>query len=260
MTAPDLRTAASDVLDALTTSDPAIGEQLDVRADRLREALAAEATEPPPEPTSVLADLARCTPVTTWSDSPTSGLNGRWWCLVCGQIAPAGADKRDEDWHPVSCPWVRARRLRAGSAPNPQGADEPPRLERAYWELVEAATQVVGAYDDPDDESTDDVYGAIEVLREHIPDTPRRERLARLRDLRSAAVGAPDEPGDDDPCRGFVWIGQPMTSCDRCERPAWEHEGLDTPPDDPFSDAPSTVRPWGPEEAEAIRRKWGNLL
>lgn len=25
-------------------------------------------------------------------------------------------------------------------------------------------------------------------------------------------------------CQGFAWIGQPMTSCDRCGRPAWDHD------------------------------------
>ena len=25
-------------------------------------------------------------------------------------------------------------------------------------------------------------------------------------------------------CPGFHWIGQPITSCDRCGRPAWDHD------------------------------------
>lgn len=66
----------------------------------------------------------------------------------------------------------------------------------------------------------------------------------------------PTEPARPTACGGFVWIGQPFTSCDRCGQPAWEHQGLDQPPDDPFSDAPSTVRSWKPGEAEAIRSKW----
>lgn len=56
-------------------------------------------------------------------------------------------------------------------------------------------------------------------------------------------------------CRGFHWIGQPLTSCDNCGRPAWEHDGMDKPAV-PFSTAPSALVPWEPGEAEAIRRKW----
>ncbi len=55
---------------------------------------------------------------------------------------------------------------------------------------------------------------------------------------------------------GFVWLGQPFTSCDRCGQPAWEHTGIDVPDPDLFSDAPGGVRPWLPGEADAIRRKW----
>lgn len=75
--------------------------------------------------------------------------------------------------------------------------------------------------------------------------------------LRGVAAGPQATPDQEPVCGGFVWIGQPMTSCDRCGQPAWEHEGLDQPTADPFSDALSTVRPWKPGEAEAIRAKWG---
>ncbi|MFJ2004786.1 hypothetical protein [Streptomyces chartreusis] len=58
-------------------------------------------------------------------------------------------------------------------------------------------------------------------------------------------------------CEGFVWIGQPFTSCDRCGQPAWEHDGADVAVEGagPF-DTRRTVRPWGPGEADAIRAKW----
>lgn len=26
------------------------------------------------------------------------------------------------------------------------------------------------------------------------------------------------------PCPGFAWIGQPITSCDNCGKPAWDHD------------------------------------
>lgn len=58
---------------------------------------------------------------------------------------------------------------------------------------------------------------------------------------------------------GFHWIGQPMTSCDKCGLPAWEHDGLATtrePLRSPFDDAPMVLRPWRPGEADQIRRSW----
>lgn len=59
-------------------------------------------------------------------------------------------------------------------------------------------------------------------------------------------------------CEGFVWIGQPFTSCDRCGQPAWDHAGQDVAVEGagPF-DTGRTVQPWAPGEADAIRAKWG---
>lgn len=87
-----------------------------------------------------------------------------------------------------------------------------------------------------------------------------RQALRRYVDTPAGEAGPQATPGQVPVCDGFVWIGQPMTSCDRCGQPAWEHQGLDQPPADPFSDAPSTVRPWEPGEAEAIRAKWGRVV
>ena len=60
-------------------------------------------------------------------------------------------------------------------------------------------------------------------------------------------------------CRGFWWIGQSFSSCDECGRPAWEHEGEMRLRDGatPFGgDDCWELRPWGPGEADAIKRKW----
>lgn len=60
-------------------------------------------------------------------------------------------------------------------------------------------------------------------------------------------------------CVGFQWIGQPMTSCDDCGRPAWDHDGWAVPerqPTNPFDDVPMVLRPWEPSQREAVRRRW----
>jgi hypothetical protein len=72
----------------------------------------------------------------------------------------------------------------------------------------------------------------------------------------------PEPEPEQKPCQGFRWIGQPFTSCDRCGMPAWEHPGEARPrPGMSLSEMISgdawEIRPWGPGEAEAIRRKWG---
>jgi hypothetical protein len=83
---------------------------------------------------------------------------------------------------------------------------------------------------------------------------------------RMAAEPAPADTGHDGGetegqalpvCQGFVWIGQPFTTCDRCGQPAWEHAGEEVPVEGagPF-DNRRTVRPWKPGQADAIRAKW----
>jgi hypothetical protein len=61
------------------------------------------------------------------------------------------------------------------------------------------------------------------------------------------------------PCRWFKWIGQPLMSCDDCGKPAWEHDGMERMKADkgPFDPDLWVGVTWEPEEAEAIRRKWG---
>lgn len=44
-------------------------------------------------------------------------------------------------------------------------------------------------------------------------------------------------------CVGFAWIGQAVTSCDRCGRPAWDHDYMEHP-GAPFTNEPSTFEPW----------------
>lgn len=61
-------------------------------------------------------------------------------------------------------------------------------------------------------------------------------------------VDVPAEPEpEQEPCRGFRWIGQSFKSCDGCGRPAWEHEG-----ELRLRDGSS---PFG--VAEGMKRKWG---
>ncbi len=71
----------------------------------------------------------------------------------------------------------------------------------------------------------------------------------------------PEPEPEREPCRGFRWIGQPLTSCDGCGRPAWEHEGIEKLRDGagPFGGEQDwEVRPWAPGFAEALRRKLGS--
>jgi hypothetical protein len=95
----------------------------------------------------------------------------------------------------------------------------------------------------------------------------REDRELITRVLVRGASGEPERQGavtitpvpEVPPCPGFQWIGQPFTSCDRCGKPAWEHEGemkLKPGGSFPFGDDTWEVRPWKPGEAEAIRRKW----
>lgn len=81
----------------------------------------------------------------------------------------------------------------------------------------------------------------------------------QARGQRVAVDPVPPEPKK--PCpEGFHWIGQSLAACDQCGLPAWDHEGLaDGSRDNPFSDAPFTLRPWEPGEREAIRAKWGRV-
>jgi hypothetical protein len=67
----------------------------------------------------------------------------------------------------------------------------------------------------------------------------------------------PPPPTQTPACEGFVWIGQPFTTCERCGQPAWEHAGEEVPADDagPF-DMRRTVRPWNPGQADRIRARW----
>lgn len=59
-------------------------------------------------------------------------------------------------------------------------------------------------------------------------------------------------------CDGFRWIGQPLSTCDGCGRPAWEHAGMHVYPrsSGPFDTIPGWTKPWAPGEADAIRAKW----
>lgn len=61
----------------------------------------------------------------------------------------------------------------------------------------------------------------------------------------------PVRPDPEPVCKGFVWIGQPITSCDNCGRPAWDHDHLQTldRAAGPFS--PKWVyKPWAAELVE----------
>jgi len=83
------------------------------------------------------------------------------------------------------------------------------------------------------------------------------KRAAELRRV-AADTGHDDSETEAPPvCQGFVWIGQPFTTCDRCGQPAWEHAGEEVPVEGagPF-DSERTVRPWKPGQADAIRAKW----
>lgn len=60
-----------------------------------------------------------------------------------------------------------------------------------------------------------------------------------------------------EPCPdGFRWMGQPLTTCEKCGLPAWEHDGwADNAEDNPFS-ARLVLRPWKPGERERIEARW----
>jgi hypothetical protein len=63
-----------------------------------------------------------------------------------------------------------------------------------------------------------------------------------------------------EPCEGFRWIGQPITSCDRCGRPAWEHAGeerLRKGAALPFGtgEDPFEIRPWAATVLASWRRR-----
>ena len=106
--------------------------------------------------------------------------------------------------------------------------------------------------------------GEADYERAHAEaDRPGARRLADGEgpaDAGGMAVNAPakNEPAPAD-CPGFRWIGQSFASCDGCGKPAWEHEGEMRLREGagPFGgDGDWELRPWGPGEAEAIKRKW----
>ena len=58
-------------------------------------------------------------------------------------------------------------------------------------------------------------------------------------------------------CESFAWVGGPFHHCDRCGQPFWEHTHRDGRPSTPFGPDDSVPVPILPEEAEAVRAKWG---
>lgn len=90
------------------------------------------------------------------------------------------------------------------------------------------------------------------LLRAGPYDSTQALAVARLI-LGQEAPAEPNPPA----CEGFVWIGQPFTTCDRCGRPAWEHAALEVAPPGagPFDHA-RELRPWAPGETDKIRAKW----
>lgn len=57
-------------------------------------------------------------------------------------------------------------------------------------------------------------------------------------------------------CKGFQWIGQSWEHCNRCSRPAWEHEGCEEMgADSPFSDGETKIFAWTGMLAE-VRQKY----
>jgi len=57
---------------------------------------------------------------------------------------------------------------------------------------------------------------------------------------------------------GFMWMGQPFSSCDECGRPAWEHSGMHEPGALFDVNDLGTIRPWRDGEADAIKAKWAD--
>lgn len=56
-------------------------------------------------------------------------------------------------------------------------------------------------------------------------------------------------------CDTFRWIGQPLTSCDECSRPYWEHSYTWGAPSSAFPLEPLTKVPISLNEALALRRR-----
>lgn len=57
------------------------------------------------------------------------------------------------------------------------------------------------------------------------------------------------------PCEGYVWVGQSMSHCERCSRPAWEHSGMEIVSKGPFSDETEIV-PWSSKVIQQAHRAW----
>ena len=65
-----------------------------------------------------------------------------------------------------------------------------------------------------------------------------------------------DQNANASPCPGFVWIGQPFDTCDRCGQPAWEHAGIErVVGGGPFG-LRFKVVPWAEGELARIRGSW----
>lgn len=93
-----------------------------------------------------------------------------------------------------------------------------------------------------------------------LSDDEARTLASDLRASRAASgtIGKTPAVTEPDPCWGFRWIGQPLTSCDNCGKPYWEHtheerlrEGARILDADMFEMVPIT-----PERAESCKRKW----
>lgn len=59
---------------------------------------------------------------------------------------------------------------------------------------------------------------------------------------------------------GFVWTGQPFTTCNHCQKPAWDHTGADIPADPDNPNGPRAFRPWQPGEVERLRVRTEQIL
>lgn len=72
--------------------------------------------------------------------------------------------------------------------------------------------------------------------------------------LERAAIKQPEEAK---PCDGFRYIGQPLSSCDGCGRPYWEHthDRQMRPGAGPFDPDPWVLVPITVEKAQAMRRR-----
>lgn len=67
----------------------------------------------------------------------------------------------------------------------------------------------------------------------------------------------PEETAEPAPCDGFRYIGQPLSSCDGCGRPYWEHthDRQMRPGAGPFDPDPWVLVPITVEKAQAMRRR-----